>query len=128
MPARPHRLGAVLAALVASGPPASAQEPLFLRIRPQDSTPRDGGAGPSAAEVAAARAAREAVWERSAARARIAIASVCTGCLGPPPAVPTPARTLTAAGASANGPASAPAADTALVPASDPIPPTRGDP
>ena len=126
MPARPHRLGAVLAALFVSGPPASAQEPLFLRIRPQDSTPRDVGAGPS---VAAARAAREAVWERSAARARIAIASICTGCLRPPSAaVPIPARTLTAAGASANGPASTPAADTALVPASDPIPPTRGDP
>jgi hypothetical protein len=38
---------------------------------------------PSAEEVARARAAREAVWERADRRARIAIASVCSGCLQP---------------------------------------------
>ena len=51
---------------------AAAEEPLFLRIRPQ---PRTGSAG-------AADAAREAIWTRSQTRARAAIASVCTGCLG----------------------------------------------
>lgn len=122
MTARPHRLGAVLAALLCSGPPASAQEPLFLRIRPQSAAPRDVGAGRSDAEVAAA---REAVWERSAARARIAIASVCTGCLKPPSVTaPIPARILTGSDASANDPATAPSGS----PASDPILPTPGDP
>lgn len=63
---------------------AATAEPLLLRIRPNGSLPEAlGSAGPlSDAEIAAqARAAREAVWERSNRRARIAIASVCTGCL-----------------------------------------------
>jgi hypothetical protein len=60
----------------ASGQETSAHEPLFLRIRPQ--------ADSVAAEIRAARAAREAVWERSSARARLAIASVCTGCIPAP--------------------------------------------
>jgi len=66
-----------------------ASEPLFLRIRPFDASRPEGigTVGPSAHDVAAARAAREAVWERAERRARIAIASVCTGCL--PPAAPT---------------------------------------
>lgn len=74
-----------------AGAPASAQEPLFLRIRPADAPPPAIGSGGADAAVATARAAREAVWERSTVRANIAIASVCTGCLGRPPA-PTPLR------------------------------------
>ena len=54
-------------------PAASAQEPLFLRIR----------AIPEADPAMAARTAREAVWMRSEVRARAAIAAVCTGCLDP---------------------------------------------
>ncbi|MCJ2035324.1 hypothetical protein [Methylobacterium sp. J-068] len=62
---------------------ARAQEPLFLRIRPAGDTPAGlGGAGPSDEDIArAARARSEAVWQRAEQRSRIAIASVCTGCL-----------------------------------------------
>lgn len=78
--------------LVLASPAVLAQEPLFLRIRPSDAPPREIGSGGSDAEIArAARAAREAVWERSTMRANLAIASVCTGCLGRTPA-PTPLR------------------------------------
>jgi hypothetical protein len=69
MPSRPRlRLAAVILTLAAPAA-AQAQEPLFLRIRPFSPE--------------AAFAAREAVWTRSHERARIAIASVCTGCLLP---------------------------------------------
>lgn len=67
----------VLAVTVVGLQPALAQEPLHLRIRP--SSPE-----------AVAYAAREAVWERSARRARIAIASVCSGCLLPERTDPIP--------------------------------------
>lgn len=80
-----------LASLPLARLPAAAQEPLFLRIRPSDAPPPAIGSGGADAEIAAARAAREAVWERSTIRANIAIASVCTGCLGRPSA-PTPLR------------------------------------
>jgi hypothetical protein len=72
----------VLAGLAGSSlfaPLAHAQEPLFLRIRPNN----DDGA------AARARALREEVWARSDRRARIAIASVCTGCMKPLPPPPT---------------------------------------
>jgi hypothetical protein len=57
---------------------ASAQEPLYIRIRPLP----DGES---------ARAARELLWARRQAHARAVIESVCTGCLNawsdaPPPA------------------------------------------
>ncbi|WP_132256471.1 hypothetical protein [Methylobacterium segetis] len=78
-------------------PPDGSAQPLFLRIRPQGApleTGAAGGAAPlSEAETARrALAAREAVWERATIRARIAIASVCTGCLRPEaaPAAPAP--------------------------------------
>ena len=84
MPLRTLSL-ALLAGLLAT--PCAAQEALFLRIRPHEAPPPGGiETDPSADEVAAARAAREAVWERSDRRARLAIASVCTDCL--PPAAP----------------------------------------
>lgn len=85
--------------------PARAQEPLFLRIRPVGDSPTGlGGAGVFNEDIArAARARSEAVWQRAEARSRIAIASVCTGCLAvsrptepslrptpPPPALPEP--------------------------------------
>ena len=91
-----RRTRAILAGLASLGPiasGASAQEPLFLRIRPSDAAPGAiGRGGPSDAEIArAAHAAREAVWARSTDRARLAIASVCTGCLArPPPVRPAP--------------------------------------
>lgn len=83
---RPYRSAPALAvAFVLFAQFAFAQEPLFLRIRP---IPEPGSAE-------AARAAREAVWARSEARARTAIASVCTGCLG---AWRTPVAVVPAAG------------------------------
>ncbi|MCJ2008182.1 hypothetical protein MKK55_04220 [Methylobacterium sp. J-059] len=112
--------------------PASAQEPLFLRIRPSDAPPPAIGSGGVDPEIAAARAAREAVWERSTVRANIAIASVCTGCLGRPPA-PTPLRpdrprpaTPPESARAALAPAE-PSPDAAAGPAADPTS-TRGDP
>ncbi|TNC14304.1 hypothetical protein FF100_09025 [Methylobacterium terricola] len=101
-----------LAALCLAGP-ASARDatpepvslaaatgaPLLLRIRPRDEPPEDGPGTASAdaareaeaarlAAAARAAAAREAFEARITARANRAIASVCTGCLGPvPPSV-----------------------------------------
>lgn len=88
-------LAAGFLGLLALGP-AMAEEPLFLRIRPQGASPAEigaGGASEAEAEAARrARAAREAVWERSNARARIVIASVCTGCMKPLPPAPKAAH------------------------------------
>ncbi|MBZ6412519.1 MULTISPECIES: hypothetical protein [Methylobacterium] len=80
--------------------PAAVTEagaPLLLRIRPRDEAPVDGSGEETAeaareaerqAAVARAAAAREAFEARITARANRAIASVCTGCLGPvPPSV-----------------------------------------
>lgn len=89
---------------VAAVPSAGAQEaldarepaPLLLRIRPPGEAPRNLGAGSGPMtdeEVRQARARNEAVWARADQRARIAIASVCTGCLAPvrsPAARPSP--------------------------------------
>lgn len=120
------------AALALAGSPSSAQEPLFLRIRPSDAAPPALGSGGADAEIAAARAAREAVWERSTIRANIAIASVCTGCLGRPPA-PTPLRPERPRASPrpesaqvALAPAD-PSSDAAAGPAAA-LPSTRGDP
>jgi hypothetical protein len=101
---------------LATAGPALAQEPLFIRIRPGgEASLGSGGAGAfdeSAAQ--AARARSEAVWQRAEARSRIAIASVCTGCLAavPPPTVPVAAPR---ARADAGGPTTQ-AADSAAVP------------
>lgn len=90
--------------------------PLLLRIRPRDEAPEDGPGADAAeaareaeaarqAAVARAAAAREAFEARITARANRAIASVCTGCLGPlppsvalapPDAVPAPPRLVPA--------------------------------
>jgi len=86
----PAILGSVIGLLPAIGafvaPPARAQEPLFLRIRPAGETQTGlGSAGPSDEAIArAARARSEAVWQRAEQGSRIAIASVCTGCLPAP--------------------------------------------
>ena len=121
-----------LAGLPLAGAPASAQEPLFLRIRPSDAPPPAIGTGGADAAVAAARASREAVWERSTVRANIAIASVCTGCLGRPPAPPPlrPERPRPAAPPEGARTASVPAdpsPDAVAGLAGDPTS-TRGDP
>lgn len=81
---------------------AKAQEPLFLRIRPAGEAPAGlGGAGPSDETIARdARARAQAVWDRADRRARIAIASVCTGCLGPE----SPVRSETAPAAARTPP------------------------
>ncbi|MCJ2085647.1 hypothetical protein MKK88_06510 [Methylobacterium sp. E-005] len=63
------RILAVLVPLALAPSPATAQEPLFLRIRP-------------ISDAEAARAAREALWARRQAHAHAVIESVCTGCLG----------------------------------------------
>lgn len=67
-----------LAMLIAPGA-AGAQDALFLRIRPRPDPTGIGVGGGADAE----RAAREAAFERSNARARRIIESVCTGCLAP---------------------------------------------
>jgi hypothetical protein len=77
--ARIRRL-AVMGLLALAPAPASAEEPLFIRIRPLS-------------DAEAARAARETLWARRQAHARAVIESVCTGCLGAwkPDAEPAPA-------------------------------------
>ncbi|WP_375464612.1 hypothetical protein [uncultured Methylobacterium sp.] len=125
-----RRTRAILMGLVLVGPVvygASAQEPLFLRIRPSDAAPGAiGRDGLSDAEVArAAHAARETVWVRSAVRARWAIASVCTGCLGPPA---SPVRPMLPAGAQAAIGLPSDGTAAGAVPAIGDPPPTRGDP
>lgn len=105
-------LAAVLLAGASAVAPAMAEEgaPLYLRIRPpearttetgtggsirDDDTAAPAGASPhalaDAEAIRRARAAREAVWERSNARARVVIASVCTGCMKPMPPAPVSA-------------------------------------
>lgn len=72
--------------LVGTIPSARAQEPLLLRIRPLGEPAHDLGAGSGSTlddEARQARARSEAVWARAERRSRIAIASVCTGCLTP---------------------------------------------
>ncbi|GJE59047.1 hypothetical protein [Methylobacterium trifolii] len=132
------RLRAILAgtAVALAAGSAAAQEPLFLRIRPQGA-PEIGG-GSDEAVARAARAAREAVWERSAVRARRAIASVCTGCLKDWPAQagvrqrearpqPNPTEPPPAAGALAG--LSTPLAAPFAAPLAAPFAPSnRGDP
>ena len=72
------RAPTLFAAAALSAMPAAvrAEEPLYLRIRP--------GPSPEAAAAGSGQereSGRESVWERADRRARIAIASVCTGCL-----------------------------------------------
>ena len=67
-----------LASVVLAPGSGSAEEPLFIRIRPLP-------------DAEAARVARALLWARRQAHARAVIESVCTGCLGawkPEPAVP----------------------------------------
>lgn len=74
-------LASVIVLSAALPSPVEAQEPLFLRIRP--AAPDAGSAAAGIDDEAAdARARSEAVWQRSERRARLAIASVCRGCLG----------------------------------------------
>ncbi|GJD59074.1 hypothetical protein [Methylobacterium dankookense] len=116
--------------LLALGP-AMAEEPLFLRIRPQGASPAEIGAGGAAeglseAEAARrARAAREAVWERANARARIVIASVCTGCMKPLP--PAPKANEDKASGKASGAAETPAAPAGTLAALPPRQDARQD-
>ncbi|GEP10737.1 hypothetical protein [Methylobacterium gnaphalii] len=99
-------LSAILAGSTLMASPAFAEEPLFLRIRPNDDE----------AVAARARALREAVWARSDRRARIAIASVCTGCMKPL----APARSDGAGGPAPDVPATGAIPDPSPVPAGDP--------
>lgn len=95
------------AGLTIAIPPAEAQEPLLLRIRPSGDQPADlGSAGLSDDRIARdARARSQAVWDRADRRARIAIASVCTGCIEPARASATlPVRTEAAVSAAASVP------------------------
>ena len=72
-------LAPVVCAILGLTGPAPAEEALFLRIRPRPDPAALGAAG----GAQAAFAAREAIWERSNARARTILESVCTGCLRP---------------------------------------------
>ncbi|WP_233382100.1 hypothetical protein [Methylobacterium sp. C25] len=99
-------LPVLLAGAVLAASPASAEEPLFLRIRPND----------DAAVAARARALRASVWARSDRRARIAIASVCTGCMKPLAPVPPDGVRGLASDVSATGAIP----DPSTVPAGDP--------
>lgn len=128
-------LAAGLLAPGASSAMAEEGQPLYLRIRPPESrTPETGtgGAGEARREDGAtaladaeairrARAAREAVWERANARARVVIASVCTGCMKPMPpapvlAAPEPATAPSPAESGATGALAALAPDAAARP------------
>lgn len=83
-----------------------AEEPLYLRIRSHPAARLDGAAGPGpAAGPDAEGPPRETVWERSDRRARIAIASVCTGCL-PAPSSPRASKPASVAEAPASDPRS----------------------
>ncbi len=81
------RAAALFAAAALSAMPAAvrAEEPLYLRIRPNPVPDASVGSGVGrAGAVGQGReAGRETVWERADRRARLAIASVCTGCLDP---------------------------------------------
>ena len=70
---------------------AAAEEALFLRIRPLSAPIDDEGSAGSSFDREEARQAlarREEVWNRAERRARIAIASVCSGCLKAPASRP----------------------------------------
>ncbi len=72
--------------LCCAGPAVRAEEPLYLRIRANPEARLDAGAGAMTGTMNGPPAAgppRESAWERSDRRARIAIASVCSGCLAP---------------------------------------------
>ena len=101
----------VLLGLLLLGASPSSGEPLLLHIRPNDASAADAaktGGRTGDVELAAARAAREAVWERSDRRARIAIASVCTDCMKAPPAEAAMPNAPTPAAATAVPPSAAP--------------------
>ncbi|MFE1600053.1 hypothetical protein [Methylobacterium sp. ID0610] len=82
---------AVLAA-PAAAPAARAQDadqPLMLRIVPRGTPPVEPDGADDGEAMRRAIAAREAFEARITARARRAIASVCTGCLAPEPVAAT---------------------------------------
>jgi len=131
--ARPGRLallGAAVYGMALCGFPcgpisaARAEEPLYLRIRanPDARLAGTSTSGTAASGPAAAATARESVWERSDRRARIAIASVCTGCLPArsDPIAVRPSPVAEAATADMPSPLSSPSPS--------PFAPTAGDP
>lgn len=117
---RAVRAAALLGILCGSITAVRAQEPLYLRIRANPEARLDGAAagGPPAAGTAR----RESAWERSDRRARIAIASVCTGCLAGRSALQAfmPSSVAEAPASDAPSPLSSPSPS--------PFAPTAGDP
>ena len=111
------------AALFAMPAAVRAEEPLYLRIRPNPSPEGAASAGQAGGRPAGTGTGRETVWERADRRARIAIASVCTGCLDPRFLGPPPVAAFEAAPV----PASRPSPATEIA-ASEPAPSTTGDP
>ncbi len=103
------------AALFAMPAAVRAEEPLSLRIRPNPSP--EGATGLAGGRPAGSGTGRETVWERADRRARLAIASVCTGCLD--------ARVLERPSVSVSA---SPLSPATAVAASDPAPSTTGDP
>ena len=127
------RAALLAVALLAPSDAVRAEEPLYLRIRANPAARLDGagqgtGTAPTAGS-AVADTARESVWERSDRRARIAIASVCTGCLATRSAVrafmPSSVTETPASGAAASG---SPTSGALAADLSPPTPPTAGDP
>ncbi|PXW63040.1 hypothetical protein [Methylobacterium sp. B4] len=132
------RAALLAVALLAPSDAVRAEEPLYLRIRANPAARLDGAAGAGqgqgqrtapTAGSAVADTARESVWERSDRRARIAIASVCDGCLATRSAVrafmPSSVTDAPASGAAASGSSTSGALAADLSP---PAPPTAGDP
>ena len=112
---------ALFAAAALSAMPAAvrAEEPLYLRIRPRPTPEADAAAGTGPGRESG----RESVWERADRRARIAIASVCSGCLdarfvGRPIEVPVARASRPPAAAMAAAEESVPSSP--LSPAGDP--------
>lgn len=77
------RAPALFAVALLSAMPAAvrAEGPLYLRIRPNPVPAATAVAGSGQERESGREAGRETVWERADRRARLAIASVCTGCL-----------------------------------------------
>ncbi len=84
MRGRPRAIALFAAAALSAMPAAvRAEGPLYLRIRPNPVPEASTGSGEGRTAGQGRDSGRASVWERADRRARIAIASVCTGCLDP---------------------------------------------
>ncbi len=123
---RPRAIALFAAATLSAMPAAvRAEGPLYLRIRPNPVPAAAAGSGAGQGRDVGRESSRESVWERADRRARIAIASVCTGCLDPRlPARPVEAPVPLVR--ASRPPDAALAAAEDVIPSSNPSP--AGDP